>query len=58
MASRCISDDVDVINPKTGKRGDMTFGSSPCLCSEWGYNYFEKIRSFYNKTGFSVYVVE
>lgn len=55
LASRWISDDVDVINPKTGKRGDMTFGSSPCLCSEWGYNYFEKIRSFYDKTGFSVF---
>ena len=55
LASRWISDDVDVINPKTGKRGGMTFGSSPCLCSEWGYNYFDKIRSFYEKTGFTVF---
>ena len=40
LASRWISDEVDVINPKTGKRGGMTFGSSPCLCRDWGYEYF------------------
>ena len=40
LASRWISDEVDVINPKTGKRGGMRFGSSPCLCSDWGYEYF------------------
>lgn len=34
LASRWISDEVDVINPATGKRGGMTFGSSPCLCSD------------------------
>ena len=53
-ASRWISDDVDLINPATGKRGGMTFGSSPCICSEWGYDYFRKIRSFFEKTGFDV----
>ena len=36
LASRWISDEVDLINPKTGKRGGMRFGSSPCLCSDWG----------------------
>lgn len=51
LASRWISDDVDVINPATGKRGGMTFGSSPCLCSEWGYEYFRKIRYFLEQTG-------
>lgn len=42
LASRWISDEVDVINPKTGKRGGMTFGSSPCLSSDWGHEYFRK----------------
>ena len=51
LASRWISDEVDVINPKTGKRGGMTFGSSPCLCSDWGYEYFHKIKTFFEKTG-------
>ena len=51
LASRWISDDVDIINPETGKRGGMTFGSSPCLSSEWGHEYFRKIKSFFEKTG-------
>ncbi len=51
LASRWISDEVDIINPDTGKRGGMTFGSSPCLSSEWGHEYFRKIKSFYEKTG-------
>lgn len=53
-ASRWISEEVDLINPATGKRGGMTFGSSPCICTEWGYDYFRKIRTFYEKTGFDV----
>lgn len=51
LASRWISDEVDVINPKTGKRGGMRFGSSPCLSSDWGYDYFHKIKTFFEKTG-------
>lgn len=51
LASRWISDEVDVINPETGKRGGMHFGSSPCLCSDWGENYFRKIKTFFEKTG-------
>lgn len=51
LASRWISDEVDVINPETGHRGGMTFGSSPCLCSDWGYEYFDKIRTFFERTG-------
>ena len=51
LASRWISDDVDVINPATGKRGGMTFGSSPCLSSDWGHEYFRKIKTFFEKTG-------
>ena len=55
LSSRWISDEVDVINPKTGKRGGMIFGSSPCLSSQWGYDYFRKIKTFYEKTGFTVF---
>ncbi len=55
LSSRWISDEVDVINPETGKRGGMIFGSSPCLSSEWGYDYFRKIRNFYEKTGMAVF---
>ena len=36
LASRWISDEVDCINPETGKRGGMRYGSAPCLCSDWG----------------------
>lgn len=55
LSSRWISDEVDVINPETGKRGGMIFGSSPCLSSDWGYDYFRKIRSFFEKTGMTVF---
>lgn len=55
LSSRWISEEVDVINPKTGKRGGMIFGSSPCLSSEWGYDYFRKIKKFFEKTGMQVF---
>ena len=55
LSSRWISDEVDVINPETGTRGGMIFGSSPCLSSDWGYNYFRKIKTFFNETGMSVF---
>lgn len=55
LSSRWISDEVDVINPETGKRGGMIFGSSPCLSSEWGYEYFRKMRTFMEKTGMTVF---
>lgn len=55
LSSRWISDEVDVINPETGKRGGMRFGSAPCLASEWGYEYFDKIRTFFERTGMSCF---
>ncbi|GBU07113.1 hypothetical protein AwDysgo_04440 [Bacteroidales bacterium] len=55
LSSRWISDSIDVINPQTGKRGGMIFGSSPCLSSEWGFDYFRKIKSFFEKTGMTVF---
>ena len=51
LASRWISDEVDVINPMTGKRGGARFGSSPCLSSDWGHDYFDKVKTFFEKTG-------
>ncbi len=50
LASRSISPTEDVIDPKTGKPGG-NFGSSPCIGSKWGQNYFRKLYAFYEKTG-------
>ena len=54
LSSRWISEEVDVINPETGKRGGVIHGSSPCLNSQWGIDYFEKLRTFFEKTGFDL----
>jgi hypothetical protein len=51
LASRRISDKHDVINPQTGKTGGAIFNNSPCLCSEWGEEYFSKIKTFIEQTG-------
>ncbi len=55
LASRSIDAANDVVNPATGKPGGFaTFGSSPCLGSEWGQKYFEKLYAFYTATGLDV----
>ena len=55
LASRRINDEHDVVNPETGKPGGFAaFGNSPCIESEWGQNYFRKLYSFYEKTGFDL----
>jgi hypothetical protein len=51
LASRRISEQDDVINPQTGKTGGAIFGNSPCLCSKWGIDYFDKITTFIVQTG-------
>jgi len=51
LASRRISDKHDVINPETGKTGGAIFNNSPCLGSEWGSEYFRKIKTFIEQTG-------
>ena len=51
LASRRISDKHDVINPETGKTGGAIFNNSPCLGSEWGNEYFRKIKIFIEQTG-------
>ncbi len=56
LASRAISDENDVINPKTGKRGGFaTFGNSPCLGSQWGQEYFRKMYKMFGETGFMTF---
>ena len=51
LASRHIDEANDVVSPP----GESpTFGNSPCLCSEWGRDYFTKLYRFYTKSGFSL----
>lgn len=54
LASRSISPADDVIDPKTGEPGHAIFGSSPCLGSKWGQDYFRKLGNFLAATGFDV----
>ena len=54
LASRRIDDENDVINVKTGRPGGAIFGNSPCLCSKWGLQYFENLKTFISETGFHV----
>ncbi len=51
LASRRISDEHDVINPKTGATGGAIFDNSPCLGSQWGREYFRRLRTFVEHTG-------
>jgi len=55
FSSRKISDEDDVINPKTGKPGGAFFGNAPCFGSKWGLAYRDKIKNFYSKTGFDIW---
>jgi hypothetical protein len=54
LASRRISDEHDVINPKTGRTGGAIFDNSPCLCSAWGRQYFQRLRTFVEHTGLDI----
>jgi hypothetical protein len=54
LASRRISDEDDVINPKTGKTGGAIFDNSPCLGSAWGRQYFQRLRTFVEHTGLDI----
>lgn len=55
FSSRRISDEDDVINPKTGKPGGAFFGNAPCFGSRWGLTYRDKIKYFFAKTGFDIW---
>jgi len=51
LASRSIDADNDVVTP-AGKT--PAFGHSPCLESEWGRDYFDKLYAFYEQTGMDI----
>ncbi|MDZ4861237.1 MAG: hypothetical protein SGI88_19875 [Candidatus Hydrogenedentes bacterium] len=51
LASRKISEKDDVVSPVTGKTGNAIFENSPCLGSEWGRDYFRKVKRFIELTG-------
>ncbi|MBD2702997.1 alpha-galactosidase [Spirosoma sp. BT702] len=55
FSSRRIDDETDVIDPKTGlpDKGAF-FGQAPCLASQWGINYLNKLKKFITETGFDL----
>jgi hypothetical protein len=55
FSSRSISDDDDVIDPATGKPGGAFFGHAPCFGSKWGLAYRNKIKYFFEQTGFDIW---
>lgn len=55
FSSRRINDSVDVINPLTGKTGGAFFGNAPCFGSSWGLSYRDKIKYFFEQTGFDIW---
>ncbi|MBM3178440.1 MAG: alpha-galactosidase [Bacteroidetes bacterium] len=55
FSSRKISDNDDVVDPKTGKPGGAFFGHAPCFGSNWGLAYRDKIKKFFEYTGFDLW---
>ena len=56
FSSRRISDQDDVIDPKTGKPDlNAMFGHAPCLGSTWGLAYLADIKYFIWHTGFDIF---
>ncbi|MCR9016211.1 alpha-galactosidase [Aquiflexum gelatinilyticum] len=55
FSSRKISDEHDVISPLTGKPGGAFFGNAPCMASQWGLDYLDKLRFFFENTGFDIF---
>ena len=55
FSSRRISDEDDVIDPATGKPGGAFFGHAPCFGSKWGLAYRDKIKLFFERTGFDIW---
>ncbi|RPA67723.1 alpha-galactosidase [Cyclobacteriaceae bacterium YHN15] len=55
FSSRTISPEHDVISRLTGKPGGAFFGNAPCLASQWGLDYLDKLKYFFEKTGFDIF---
>jgi hypothetical protein len=51
LASRSIDPGNNVLLPEGEK---AVFGSSPCIESNWGQDYFRKLYQFYDKSGFTL----
>ena len=59
LASRGGAPDQLCITRDSGKPSEdriegSHFGPSPCLCSDWGLNYFRQLREFQTETGVGV----
>ena len=54
FSSRRISDEHDIIDVKTGKPGGAKFLNAPCLASQWGLDYLNKVKYFLEQTGFDL----
>jgi hypothetical protein len=55
FSSRRISDEDDVVDPKTGRPGGAFFGNAPCFGSRWGIAYAETLKRFFTYTGFDIF---
>lgn len=60
LASRGAAADVAAISKKTGKPANTReegsrFGVSPCLATDWGTTYFDKLKNFFQYTGMNVF---
>jgi len=51
LSSRRIGGGNDIVSPQGSK---PTHGNCPALTSEWGIEYYKKLRHFYEYTGFSL----
>ena len=51
LASRTINGENDVVSPEGAS---PAFGQSPCIQSAWGQEYFKKLYTFFERTGFSL----
>jgi hypothetical protein len=55
FSSRRIDDENDVVDIQTNKPGGAKFGGhAPCAGSEWGIAYIEKLKYFFEQTGFDI----
>ncbi len=54
FSSRKIGPETDVIDLETGAPGGAKFLNAPCGMSEWGIDYYRKIGTFLERTGFDV----
>ncbi|MFN7733883.1 MAG: hypothetical protein ACK5OB_18440 [Pirellula sp.] len=51
LASRSVNAEQDVVSPEGVK---PVFGNSPCLESQWGAEYFQRLRDFHTESGFDL----